>query len=550
MKIVAFLTLVFCASAQTYSSHSGWSLTDTLQTASDILVADVPAGSAVDNGSQVMVKATLHVVRVLGGGIAPGTDLTLEWQYQPGPGEGPSVTTKVAQTRGLWFLHKNPQGALEPLKAVAMGPMGGSFLPLGAGIPSGPLSYTDAQPLQTKVAREIGAAIEDLVTQHAADLVPRRLEVIAGGPVPGWVRTRTTYQSLTMTLRHLDHVATAGVYEYFSTLPDLNLETLGIFGRLGAGDTSAIFDLEKNLPSVASSFDAWTLMPPPLGLDLRKDLPAAHALARITLSDATVPGLEGGLAFILARTRSLEMLPYLVVMLSSPDAGIRGSALMSFCQLLGPMPMPAPTALWSPEMAGYCPKGSPLNDRDLEQKDTQFWKEWWESHRDEIAKTVAIPTVMAPARYLTPPNTGWQEVTEVPMEVRFEILLHTSANTPPAHYHAADGTMVEGPLPAPHDPLSGQLNPADREIFRQVTESANAKLVAVETRAQQMLNAARIAGTRPDLQQSKALYADRQAALRTGLDELQAKLSGEGWQSVERFLKGMGIGMVRAAPAR
>jgi hypothetical protein len=31
---------------------------------------------------------------------------------------------------------------------------------------------------------------------------------------------------------------------------------------------------------------------------------------------------------------------------------------------------------------------------------------------------------------------------------------------------------------------------------------------------------------------------------------LQAKLSGEGWQSVERFLKGMGIGMVRAAPAR
>jgi uncharacterized membrane protein len=487
-------------------------------------------------------------VRVLGGDIAPGADLTLQWQYQPGPGEGPAVTTKVAQTRGLWFLQKNPKGALEPLKAGAMGSMGGVFLPLGAGIPSGPLSYTDAQPLQTKVAREIGAAIEDLVTQHAADLVPHRLEVMAGGPAPAWVGTRTTYQSLTMALESLNQAAAAGVYQYFSTLPDLNLKTLGIFGRLNAGDTSAIFDLEKNLPSVASSFDAWNHMPPFLSLDLRKDLTAAHALARITLSDATVPGLEGGLAFILARTRSLEMMPYLVVMLSSPDSGIRGSALMSFCQLLGPMP--TPTALWSPEMAGYCPKGSPLNDRDLEQKDTQFWKQWWESHRDEIARTVTLPTVAAPARYVTPPNTGWQEVTEVPMDVRFESLLHTTAATPPEHYHAADGTIVEGPKAARHDPLSGQLNPDDREIFRQVIESVNAKLAAVQTRAQQMLNAARIAGTPPDLQQSKALNADRQAALRTGLDDLQARLSGEGWQSVERFLKGMSIGMVRSTSPR
>jgi hypothetical protein len=387
------------------------------------------------------------------------------------------------------------------------------------------------------------------VTQHAADLVPHRLEVMAGGPAPAWVRTRTTYQSLTMTLRSLDHAAAACVYQYFSTLPDLNLKTLGIFGRLSAGDTSAIFDLEKNLPSVASSFDAWTRMPPLMGLDLRADLTAAHALARIALSDTTVPGLEGGLAFTLARTRSPEMLPYLMVMLSSPESGIRGSALMSFCQLLGPMP--TPSALWSPEMAGYCPNRSPINDRDLEQKDMQFWKQWWESHRDEIAKTAAIPTVMVPARYLTPPNTGWQEVTEVPMEVRFEMLLHTSAATQPEHYHAADGTMVAGPPPAaPHDPVSGQLNSADREVFRQVIDSVNAKLAAIETRVQQMLNAARMAGTRPDQQQSKALYADRQAALRTGLDDLEAKLSGEGWQSVERFLKGMGIGMVRAAPAR
>ena len=223
---------------------------------------------------------------------------------------------------------------------------------------------------------------------------------------------------------------------------------------------------------------------------------------------------------------------------------------MSFCQLLGPMPKPAPMALWTPEMAGYCPKGSPLNDRDLEQKDMQFWKQWWESHRDEIGKTVAIPTAMVPVRYQTPPSTDGQEVTEIPMEVRFEVLLHTSAATQPEHYHAADGTMVAGAPPAaPHDPISGQLNPADREIFHQAIESASAKLTAIETRVRRMLNDARMAGTRPDQQQSRILYADRQAVLRTGLGELQAKLSGEGWQAVERFLKDVGA-LVRAAPAR
>ena len=160
-------------------------------------------------------------------------------------------------------------------------------------------------------------------------------------------------------------------------------------------------------------------------------------------------------------------------------------------------------------------------------------------------KIVAILTFV-----LSASNTGWRDVTEMPVEVRFEFLLHRSAPMQPEHHHSAGGTMVEGPPPTPHDPLSGQLNPADREIYRQVTESVNAKLAAVQTRSQQVINAARIAGTPPGFQQLKALNADRQAALRTGLDELQAKLSGDGWQSVERFLKGMGAGMAGSAPAR
>jgi hypothetical protein len=49
----------------------------------------------------------------------------------------------------------------------------------------------------------------------------------------------------------------------------------------------------------------------------------------------------------------------------------------------------------------------------------------------------------------------------------------------------------------------------------------------------------------------KALSADRQAALKAGLEDMQSKLSPEGWQTVERFLKGtagMGVGSVIGTP--
>jgi len=534
VKIAAIVALVLSASAQTYS-HSGWSFADTLQTASDVVVADITGGSAADNGSQVTVKATLHAVRVLSGDINAGADLVVEWHYRPNPGESPAVTTKVPLARGLWFLRKDSNGALEPMQAGMMSPMGNSFLPLGASAPS----YADGEPLQTKVAREIAAALEELATEHAAALAPRPPERTV------WSNPRAQYQSLTVALQAIDQAAAMEVYQSLSMLPDPNLKALGIFGRLRAGDAAVIFELERNLATVLSANRALETHPVSLnGLNLRGNLAAAHALARIALSDPTIPGLDGELALVLARTRSAEMLPYLMVMLGSPEPGIRDSALMSFGFLLGPMP--DPSALWEPEMAGYCPMGSPVNDREIEQKDIQFWTQWWESHREEIAKTVALPTAAAPARY----GAARREEGEIPIEVRFEFLLHMSADKRPEHYHAEDGTIVEAPPPVPdgpHDPVSGQLEPADREIFHQVIESVNGKLAAVQERGRQIANAVRITGTMPTREQSRELDAGRTAALRTGLAELQSKLSPEGWQTVERFLKPTGAAAVGAA---
>src|SRR5215472_9296622 len=95
MRPAVLFLLAAAACAQTFSSHSGWSFSDTLQTATDVLVADIVSGSAVDDGSQVSVNATLRVVRVLSGGAVAGAGLTIQWQYRPMPLESPAITSTV-----------------------------------------------------------------------------------------------------------------------------------------------------------------------------------------------------------------------------------------------------------------------------------------------------------------------------------------------------------------------------------------------------------------------------------------------------------------------
>jgi hypothetical protein len=534
MRLFGVLLLAVCAAlAQSYSAHSGWSFTDTLETATDVLVADISAGSAADNGSQVAVQATLHSLRVLRGSIAADTAIPVRWTYRPAPFEPPSATAAVPHVRGLWFLRKNAEGSFEVLQAGSITPMGGYFLPLGTTAPV----YAESDPLQTKVAREIAAAIEDLVAQHAAELTPHRFENPHGTALAPGLQTRNIFHSLQMALQLLNPVASREVYRRFSSLPDPNLQAIGILGRLSTGDTSAAFDLERNLSSILSAMDAVNAAGPVImGLDLSKDLPAAHALARIALGDTPLPGLEGGLPMTLARTGRPEFLPYFMTMLESPEPGIRDSTLMGFCLLL------KDSAFWIPSMSGNCPSRSPLGSPDEEHRYIQFWKEWWTMHRDDVARAVTLPEVYPPARYGAS-RPGFRQIREVPVEARFEAMLNIIGAAPPGHYHAGDGSIVNGPPPAPHDPVSGQLNPADREVLHQVMESVNSKLAEIQASARRMADAARATGTPPSPEQGRALNAIHQEALKVGLDSLKSQLSPDGWLTVERFLKTMAIGV-------
>jgi hypothetical protein len=213
MRLAILFLLAATACAQTFSSHSGWSFTDTLQTATDVLVGDIVSGSAVDDGSQVSVKATLRVVRVLGGDAAAGSDVAIQWQYRPMLLESPAVTSTVPKVRGLWFLRR-AEGKLQMLQAAAMMPsLGGFYLPAGAA----PRYYSESAPLAYKIACEITPVIEDLVARHGDDLGPRAPQA----PVAA------QFNALTMALQGLGKSA-AEAYAYFSSLPDPKLKLVGI----------------------------------------------------------------------------------------------------------------------------------------------------------------------------------------------------------------------------------------------------------------------------------------------------------------------------------
>jgi hypothetical protein len=532
MRPALLLLLAATASAQTFSSHSGWNFTDTLQTATDVLVTDIVSGSAIDEGSQVSVKAVLRVVRVLGGNAAPGSNLAIQWQYRPMPLESPSVTSTVPKVRGLWFFRR-AEGNLQPLQANVMMPsLGGFYLPAS----DAPRYYGESASLPYKIACEIAPVIEDLVARHGGDLGPHAPQAPVGGAPPQWMQTVTQFNALTMALQRLGKAA-AEAYAYFSALPDPKLKLVGIQGRLETGDASALLDLEKNLATLAPALNRGSMPMTSMGIDVRENLPAAHALGRLAVGETSLPGIEGGAASQLASTRSLEFLPYLIVMLGSPNPGTRDLALMSFCPLLRNQ------RFWTPEMPGYCPSRAPLNDPAAEQKDIRFWNEWWQTHRVEIAKTVTLPNVSAPARYSVPQNTGWQPV-EVPMEIRFMSLL-SMAGSHSDHYHDAGGALVQGPAPGLHDPVASQLTPADREVYDQVCAAGNAKLAAIQQRSQDMLNAARIAGTPPPV-----ITDDRMPVLKSGLDDLRNRLSPAGRQVVEKFLNEIAIGMGQMAAPR
>src|ERR1035438_10517053 len=132
------VTLVFVfgvgvALAQTRSStssHSGWSIQDTLETAPDIVVGTVAASDCADSGAEVSCRATVRILRVVKGGLAPQANIQVHWDYHPGPLDGPEATRHVPDVTALWCLRSAADGGYAPLTVSFMPTYGGAVSPL------------------------------------------------------------------------------------------------------------------------------------------------------------------------------------------------------------------------------------------------------------------------------------------------------------------------------------------------------------------------------------------------------------------------------------
>lgn len=515
------------STATSTSSHSGWSIQDTLETAPDMVVGTVAGSDCTDGGTLLSCRATVRVLRVVKGGLTPQADIQVHWDYHPGPPDTPEATRRVPDVTALWFLCPAAEGDYTPLKATFMPAYGGVFVRVPAEAPSGDFFYpTDAAP-EYKIAREVGA--EMVVEGPAADA-----ELGA--------QTRSLPNAsffLAQILNSLPAAPAAGVYTSLARSPFASLEAVGIAGSLRAGDASALIELDRDLPrlsNLSAMNDIGANIPM---LKLRGQPAAAQALAHLALSETEIPLLEHSAPMLLASTGNLEFLPVVFAMLHSPAPFVRGEALFAACSLLRPS---------EPALAAHCPRGlgEAHRQNDVQQENIRFWIEWWQTGRRRDAQLAALHDVPLPVRYgqtQTPPS----ESMDMPMTERFFSMMHMIHH--PAHYHTADGEFHEGDPTGGVDMFTSRISAEDHAALIAVLKDVNEKLEVIDEDGRKTISQARFTGGWPDIKQIKALTQRRTQALQSGLDSLSAKLSPEGWAVVERYLRemsGHSVGM--AAP--
>jgi hypothetical protein len=507
------------------SSHSGWSIQDTLETAPDMVVGTVAASDCADSGTQVACRTTVRVLRVVKGGLAPQANIQVHWDYHPGPMDGPEATRHVPDVTALWFLRLTADGVYTPFKATFMPAYGGVFVRVPAEPPGGDFFYaTDATP-QYKIAHEVGAAMvaDNRDQSHIA----------LNGYGRGDDRLLDHFSAsrfLAQILSSLPAAATKEVYVSLARSPAASLEAVGIAGRLRAGDASALIQLDQDLSRLSNLSAINEIGANIPALTLRGQPAAAQALARLALSETEIPMLEHFAPLLLASTQNVEFLPVMIAMLHSPLLVVRGGALFGACTLLRSR---------EPASAAHCPAGLGQAYRGQEEN-IRFWIEWWQTGRRQNGQLARLNDLPIPMRYAQVQAPVLQpQPMEMPMTERFFSMMHMIPQ--PTHYHTANGEFHEGDPTGGVDMFSARMSAEDHAALIDMLKGVNARLEAIDVDANKMMSEARFTGGRPDIQQMHTINDRRTEALKSGLASLPSKLSPEGWAVVDRYLREMNI---------
>jgi hypothetical protein len=409
------------------------------------------------------------------------------------------------------------------------------YLRLPEAQPSGDLLYPPEASLAAKIACELGAALEVLAAAEDAELS----DVEWRSERSGYIDYKPTdeqryFQSILQVLGLLDSGDTLAVYRHFSNSRLLSLHAVGLAYLVGHGDSAAAMTVEREAPTLAKALGLSSISVALPEKPTEQDFAAAHALARVALSETELPALEVSVAFRLGELHRPEFVPYLGVMLESPIVSTRDAAISGLCDFLRAAKSVNPMLgdLWKPEMGEYCPFESPIRDPVFEAKSISFWRQWWASQRERFESDPSYPRPTAPARYATPPPQYAR--VAVPIEARFLLfismmerggslaLLHPSASPEDA--------------PRGRTMLVNQLSSADDEVLDRITRSVAARLAAHQEKVQRSLNALRVQELPPSPELTRRFSEQATEILKSGLLELQRELSSGGWTTILDYM--------------
>jgi hypothetical protein len=143
-------------SAAREAGASSVDFAESARNATDVVVAEIRSGAAVDSVTSIAATASIRVVRTLRGKLAPGAEIPLTWQYRPSPQFDAGPVNSMPTAHGLWLLTRK-KGAYVPTRLPGM-PFE-AFVPLPATAPPGALAYGNSASYESKLAHELGFAL-------------------------------------------------------------------------------------------------------------------------------------------------------------------------------------------------------------------------------------------------------------------------------------------------------------------------------------------------------------------------------------------------------
>jgi hypothetical protein len=505
------------------------------KTADVVLVGELTGGILSASGARVRCNGMLQAHRVFKGDLAPGAQFPVAWEFVPGAPLNVKTAPSLSPQYGLWALERTADGVLRPLQFPQLSPqnsvLGTSLLEMPPARPSGRLAYPADATLHGKLASELAAGMESMAAADGDRLNPQPSPLPSGGVALKFTQPVRRFQTLLTALTRLNYADAERVYRYLSASPLPELQGAGIAGLLRNADAEAALALERDAPRLANAVAIFEMPRILTGIPFADNPAAAHALARAALGETELRGLETRLPGLVSSTRSLEFLPYFVVMLESPNLDARNAALVGFCSLLRPSSLrPAPPGgYWKPEMQRYCPERS-LPDVAQQKVYVDLWKHWWDDNRQQIEADPAVPHPAVPARYRLNEQRE-DEYVQAPLELRFEILMREIVSFQRMRQQAPAGAPAD-PRP-PGTPLNARLGREDDDKLAEIALRVTTTLDAISEKAREASMTAAFQGARMSPALAKALRAESDQAIMSGLADLKRELSPQGWREFE-----------------